>query len=78
MRLLVKDSERRPDPEPLRTDDRKVVLVGLAAWIVATIVLLASVDALAADGLLGLLWTALIGIGLGVALLVYVHVRRRV
>ena len=43
MRLYVRDSERRPDPAPLKTDDRKVILVGLAAWAIATIVLLAFV-----------------------------------
>ena len=40
MKLFLKDSERRPDPEPLQTDDRKAVLVGLAAWLVAFVVLL--------------------------------------
>ena len=35
MRLWLKDSERRPDPEPVKTDDRKVVLVGLVLWLVA-------------------------------------------
>ena len=34
MRLFIKDSERRPDPAPLKTDDRKVVLVGLVQQIV--------------------------------------------
>ena len=35
MRLWLKDSERRPDPEPVKTDDRKAMLVGIALWLVA-------------------------------------------
>jgi len=35
MRLWLKDSERRPDPAPIKTDDRKVVLIGLVLWLVA-------------------------------------------
>ena len=31
---------RRPDPEPLETDDRWVVVVGSALWLVAFVVLL--------------------------------------
>jgi hypothetical protein len=76
MRLFVKDSERRPDPEPLRTDDRKVIVVGLAAWVATTIVLLVLLGTLVESGRLGWLWTALVGVGLGVVLLVYVHRRR--
>jgi hypothetical protein len=30
---------RRPDPQPLETDDRPVVLVGIALWIIAFVVL---------------------------------------
>lgn len=76
MRLYVRDSERRPDPAPLKTDDRKVILVGLAAWAIATIVLLAFVGQLAESGRLGWLWTALVGLGLGLVLLAYTHRRR--
>jgi NO-binding membrane sensor protein with MHYT domain len=31
---------RRPDPPPLETDDRAVVLVGMALWVVAFVVML--------------------------------------
>ena len=31
---------RRPDPEPLETDDRWVVVIGSALWLVAFVVLL--------------------------------------
>jgi hypothetical protein len=30
---------RRPDPPPLETDDRPAMVVGIAAWLVALVVL---------------------------------------
>ena len=77
MRLWLKDSERRPDPAPVRTDDRKVVLVGLVLWLVALGGLLLFLRPLLADGRGWWLWTVLIGLALGVIGLVYVSVKRR-
>jgi FtsH-binding integral membrane protein len=71
MRLFIKDSERRPDPAPVKTDDRKVVLVGLVLWIVALGVMLALLPQLQSSGLVWLLWTVVVGFGLGLVLLVY-------
>lgn len=71
MRLFIKDSERRPDPAPVKTDDRKVVLVGLVLWIVALGVMLALLPQLQASGLVWLLWTVVGGLVLGLVLLVY-------
>ncbi len=71
MRLFIKDSERRPDPAPVKTDDRKVVLVGLVLWIVALAGMLAFLGALQDSGLVWLLWTVVVGFGLGLVLLVY-------
>lgn len=71
MRLFIKDSERRPDPAPLKTDDRKVVLVGLVLWIIALGVMIALVPQLQDSGLVWLLWTVVGGLVLGLVLLVY-------
>ncbi|MGB3911250.1 MAG: DUF2530 domain-containing protein [Pseudolysinimonas sp.] len=71
MRLFIKDSERRPDPAPVKTDDRKVVLVGLVLWIIALGVMLALLPQVEESGLLWLLWTVVVGFGLGLVLLVY-------
>lgn len=71
MRLFVKDSERRPDPAPLKTDDRKVVLVGLVGWILALAGMLVFLPAVQSSGLDWLLWTVVVGLGLGLVLLVY-------
>lgn len=70
MRLWLKDSERRPDPEPAQTDDRKAILVGLAGWVIALIVLLVAgplIDGWSTEWLV----TCGAGLLLGVAALVY-------
>ena len=71
MRLFIKDSERRPDPAPVKTDDRKVILVGLVLWILALAGMLLFLGALQESGLVWLLWTVVVGLGLGLVLLVY-------
>jgi FtsH-binding integral membrane protein len=71
MRFFIKDSERRPDPAPLKTDDRKVVLVGLVLWIIALGVMIALLPQLQVSGLVWLLWTVVGGLVLGLVLLVY-------
>ncbi|WP_395640289.1 DUF2530 domain-containing protein [Pseudolysinimonas sp.] len=71
MRLFLKDSERRPDPAPVKTDDRKVVLVGLVLWIIALGVMLVLLAQLQESGLVWLLWTVVGGLVLGLVLLVY-------
>ncbi|MGV3712044.1 DUF2530 domain-containing protein [Pseudolysinimonas sp.] len=70
MRLFIKDSERRPDPAPVKTDDRKVVLVGLVGWVLALVVMLLLLPQLQESGLVWLLWTVVGGLGLGLVLLV--------
>ena len=73
MRLWLKDSERRPDPVPAKTDDRKAILVGLVLWLVALAGLLLFLPAILASGHGWWLWTVLIGLGLGLVLLVFAH-----
>ena len=77
MRLWLRDSERKPDPKPVSTDDRKAVLVGLILWIVALIVLLVFVGQLASTHRVWLLWTAVAGVGLGIVGLVVLQLKRR-
>ena len=71
MRLFLRDSERRPDPVPVKTDDRRPILVGLAAWVIATIIVLLFLTPLSRPGNGWLLWTCVVGIVLGLAGLVY-------
>jgi Protein of unknown function (DUF2530) len=65
MRWRPDPATRRPDPEPLRSDDRRVVLVGTAAW--AVLLLLAGVarSTLVAQGRGWWLWTPVAGVLLG-------------
>ena len=77
MRLFLKDSERRPDPVPVKTDDRRPILVGLAAWVIATIVVALFLAPMKGAGNSGLLPTCVVGIVLGLAGLVYAAKRPR-
>jgi Protein of unknown function (DUF2530) len=71
--LYQRSAGRRPDPEPLRTNDRAAVLVGIALWAVALVATLVVHDRLAADGRGWWSWTALAGIGLGLIGLGYLR-----
>jgi len=71
MRLWLKDSERRPDPQPVQSDDRKAILVGLVLWLVALVGLLLFLTPLLDGGREWWLWTVVIGLGLGLVLLVF-------
>ncbi|MDH6180153.1 hypothetical protein M2152_000335 [Microbacteriaceae bacterium SG_E_30_P1] len=75
MRLWLKDSERRPDPAPVATDDRKPMLIGIALWLVALAVLLLFMPQLTEAGLGGWLWTCIAGIALGLIGILYTHWR---
>lgn len=75
MRLYLRPHERHPDPEPLRTDDRKAVLVGSAVWLVLLVACLVLRDDLAAAGRGWWAWSCVAGLGLGAFGLVYLHRR---
>lgn len=75
MRFWLKDSERKPDPLPVKTDDRKAVLVGIALWLVALAVLLVFLTPLVASGNGWWLWTCVAALALGLIGLLYTHYR---
>ncbi|TFB70576.1 DUF2530 domain-containing protein [Cryobacterium glaciale] len=84
MRLWLKDSERRPDPLPARTDARKALLVGTLLWLVALGTALITQwtapegsGAASASGTGWWLWCTVIGVGLGLGGLAWVQLRRR-
>jgi hypothetical protein len=69
---------RRPDPAPLETDDRPVVLVGIALWIVAFVVMLVFFrDDLRRHHTTWWLWSCGIGVVLGLYGLRFAARRRR-
>lgn len=76
MRWYLKESERKPNPAPVATDDRTPMLVGLGVWLLALGALLLIPGARAASPDFWL-WACLVGISLGVIGLVYTHLRRR-
>ncbi|MEY4293510.1 MAG: hypothetical protein RIR29_160 [Actinomycetota bacterium] len=39
MRFYVKDSERKPDPEPIKTNAKLAIIVGLILWVIALLFL---------------------------------------
>lgn len=73
MRLWLPDNERKPDPQPVPTDDRRVVLIGLLLWVIALVVGLVLGEQLGADSVAGI---AVYGVALGVIGLVYLLIRR--
>jgi hypothetical protein len=77
MRLWLSESERRPDPAPARTDARKALLVGTAAWLVALVLALALSGPLADAGFSWFAAAAATGVVLGLIGLAFVQLRRR-
>ena len=75
MRLWLKDSERRPDPEPVRADARKALAIGSVAWLVA-LAGAVLVGALSGQAPAWWFWCSAIGLALGVLGLAWVQWRR--
>jgi fatty acid desaturase len=65
---------RRPDPEPLETDDVRIVAVGTALWAIALVVLV--VARLAGAGVHGW-WLAMCASGAALGLLGVRYCQRR-
>lgn len=72
MRLWLKDSERRPDPAPVKTDDRTAAVVGLGLWLLGLAIVLLF-GHLAPVGREVLLWTCAAGIAIGLLGLITTH-----
>jgi hypothetical protein len=77
VRLWLKDSERKPDPTPAATDDRKPLAVGSILWLVALVVVLISSGPLGPSGDRSWTWACVAGLAIGALGLAYVHRQRR-
>ncbi|WP_138315731.1 DUF2530 domain-containing protein [Rhodoluna limnophila] len=66
MRFYVKDTERKPDPAPVKTNARLVIAVGVVLWAVALVLGLIFSATLASAQKSWWLSTCLFGIALGV------------
>lgn len=67
---------RRPDPEPLATDDVRVIVVGTVLWAVALVLAVALHGRLEDSGRDKWVWVAAAGLGLGLVGIRYVRRRR--
>lgn len=77
MRLWVPHDERRPQPEPLATNDRQAYVVGIVLWLVVAIgVAIAASMGMLRDPAFATA-TIAIGVGLGVLGLIVVSRPRR-
>jgi type VI protein secretion system component VasK len=76
MRLWLRDSERLPDPPPMKTDDRAALAVGTALWAIAAVVALVLAGPLAASGHGWVVTATIVGVVLGLIGVVYAQVRR--
>jgi len=77
MRLWLRDGERRPDPVPVKTDDRRAVVVGLALWLFALVVVVIVGIPLGVTDRGTWVGTIVVGLVLGVLGLGYLTVTRR-
>ena len=69
---------RRPDPEPLQVNEKRIVLVGLALWVIAFVVLAVFFrDDLRRHDATWWLWACVVGIVLGLYGLRFVSRRHR-
>ena len=75
MRLYLRSADRRPDPAPPQTDDRRVVIVGILVWAVLLVAALVAHRALADSGRGWWVWTPVAGIALGLYGLRYLRGR---
>jgi hypothetical protein len=71
--VIVRADRRRPDPPPVRVDMRRVILVGIVAWLIALVV--TTVLWWMGEATTTPVWSCVAGAVLGVAGLAWVHVR---
>ena len=74
--MSLSPTPRRPDPEPLETNDVAIVTVGTVLWGVALLASLVFHDRLADGGNEGWIWIFLAGTFLGLIGVRYVRRRR--
>jgi hypothetical protein len=75
VRLYLRSADRRPDPAPLRTDDRRVILIGMAVWAVLLVVAVVMRSRLIEQGRGWWVWTPVAALALGGYGLYYLHRR---
>ena len=74
--LFLHPERRRPGPQPLQVDLRRTIVVGIALWCVAIVVLGVLAVTVDAD-VMSKLIICTTGLGLGLLALVWEHTNRR-
>jgi hypothetical protein len=66
MRWIAKDSERKPDPEPIKGTAKKAVIVGMVGFGIALILCIVFYDSIQSPNKVWYPYTAVVGLLLGV------------
>lgn len=66
MRWVVKDSERKPDPEPIKGTARKAVLIGIAGFAAAFLLIVIFYEQITSPNKIWYPYTCLVAIVLGI------------
>ena len=66
MRWIAKDSERKPDPEPIKGTAKKAVLIGMVGFAVVLVLLIVFYDSISSPNKVWYPYTAVVGLLLGV------------
>ena len=74
VRFYLKHVERRPDPEPVKVNPKRAIVVGLALWSVALLALFIAPDALPLEKTLAF---STCGVGIVLGFWGLWHVRNR-
>jgi len=65
MRWIAKDSDRKPDPEPIRGTARVAVLIGMAAFALALVLILVFYSEITSPNKVWYPYTCVVGLLLG-------------
>ena len=65
MRWIAKDSERKPDPEPIKGTARVAVLIGMACFAVALVLILVFYSQIQSPNKVWYPYTCVVGLLLG-------------
>ena len=65
MRFTPRPDQRRSDPPPIQENASRIIVIGMAAWAVALLVLVVQWSNLQSQGRGWWIWTPVVAIGLG-------------
>ncbi|HEY7796794.1 MAG TPA: DUF2530 domain-containing protein, partial [Microbacteriaceae bacterium] len=65
-KIFVPHHKRKPDPEPVKTNPQGVLLLGTLVWLFVLVIILSFFDSLSSAGFGWWLYTAIVGVSLGV------------